>query len=99
MKQKLTLRKKVSKSEIQRITERHKQAVRKWYKKNKDYFREYYFSHKLQIKDNYDRYRKSLKGKEAINRYEQKPSRRKAKTEWMRDFRARNKREKKNGKK
>ncbi len=99
MNQKLTLRKKVSETEIKRIKERHKSAVRKWYKKNKDYFREYYFSHRNQIKDNYDRYRKSMKGKEAIDRYESKPARRKSKTEWMRDFRTKQKKEKKNGKK
>lgn len=99
MNQRLTLRKKVSQAELQRIVERHKQAVRKWYKKNKNYFREYYSLHREQIKANYDRYRKSDKGKEAINRYESKPTRRKAKTQWMRDYRAQQKKERKNGKK
>ena len=90
---------KISKAEAKRIKQRHRIAVRKWYKENKDYFKEYYFTHRKQIKENYDRYRKSKKGMEAIDRYETKPSRRKAKTEWMRKYRARIKKEIKNGKK
>ncbi len=99
MKKRLTLQKKISKAGTKRIVERHRLAVRKWYKQNKDYFKEYYFTHKKQIKDNYDRYRKSIKGMEAINRYETKPSRRKSKTQWMRDYRDRLRRENRNGKK
>lgn len=91
--------KKVSKAETKRIIERHRSAVRKWYDENKEYFKEYYYTHRKQIKENYDNYRKSRKGIEAINRYETKPARRKAKTEWMRNFREQQKKEKRHGKK
>ncbi len=90
---------KVSKAQAKRSIEKHREAVKNWYSRNKGYFRDYYHKNKDQIKANFDRYRKSKKGREAIQRYEMSPERRKAKTIWMREYRASKKGVKGNGKK
>ncbi len=52
-----------------------KEYLAKWRKDNPDYFKIYYKSHKKQVKESIDRYRKSKMGKATIKAYEQSPDR------------------------
>ena len=52
-----------------------KEYLAKWRKDNPDYFKIYYKSHKKQVKESIDRYRKTKKGKATIKAYEQSSDR------------------------
>ncbi len=55
----------------------------KWRKDNPDYFKKYYWSHKKQVQESTERYRKSKKGKAKIKAYEQTKERKASKKEYQ----------------
>jgi len=59
------------------------------------YARDYYADNPDKYKKAFDKYRKTKKGKVAIQRYEQSEKRRKAKREYMTKYRAAKRKEKK----
>lgn len=78
--------KKLSKDEKLKLEQR-KLYNKKWNRANKRYFQKYYEANKESYREAFDKYRETDKGKRAIANYENSEKRRKAKTEWMRNYR------------
>ena len=76
----------LTKDEKLKLEER-KRYNKKWNKANKKYFQQYYEDNKESYREAFEKYRHTDKGKEAIENYENSEKRRKAKTEWMRNYR------------
>jgi len=73
-------KKKLSKKELQK---RNREAVAKWYSKHgTSYNAMYRRRNPEKIREIFQRYRNSSKGKRAVKRYEQKPHRKAAKAFW-----------------
>jgi len=63
------------KSWYNRNREKQRLNMSKWYQNNKNWYKKYRKNNPEQIKETFDTYRKTKKGKEAIKRYEQSPKR------------------------
>ncbi len=91
---------KLTKAQRLKRKKAHQKATSKWYKKSgKEYYKEYYERNKKRIAEIQWKYTHSKKGKEAIARYESKPSRKKQKAINQQNYRDRLKAKAKRGKK